>query len=103
MTEAQVQQRRVALGLDGGPIVRYIRWVARTVHSFGMAVLQKNDPEQTRVLEPDWSGYADVNIGADNSIYCLYESGCVNNVMWDVKYIVIEKFNLSWLLEKSPR
>src|SRR4051794_32480093 len=27
MTEAQVQQRRVALGLDGGPIVRYIRWV----------------------------------------------------------------------------
>ena len=27
MTEAQIQQRRVALGLDGGPIVRYIRWV----------------------------------------------------------------------------
>jgi peptide/nickel transport system permease protein len=27
MTDAQVQQRRVALGLDGGPIVRYIRWV----------------------------------------------------------------------------
>ena len=27
MTEAQVQQRRVALGLDGGPVVRYIRWV----------------------------------------------------------------------------
>ena len=27
MTEAQVQQRRVALGLDGGPMVRYVRWV----------------------------------------------------------------------------
>jgi peptide/nickel transport system permease protein len=27
MTDAQIQQRRVALGLDGGPVVRYIRWV----------------------------------------------------------------------------
>ena len=27
MTDAQVEQRRVALGLDGGPIVRYIRWI----------------------------------------------------------------------------
>jgi peptide/nickel transport system permease protein len=27
MTDAQVEQRRVELGLDGGPIVRYIRWV----------------------------------------------------------------------------
>ncbi len=27
MTNDQIEQRRVALGLDGGPIVRYIRWV----------------------------------------------------------------------------
>jgi peptide/nickel transport system permease protein len=27
MTDAQVEQRRVELGLAGGPIVRYIRWV----------------------------------------------------------------------------
>src|SRR3954454_24690926 len=27
MTDAQIQQRRVELGLDGGPITRYIRWV----------------------------------------------------------------------------
>jgi peptide/nickel transport system permease protein len=27
MTDAQIEQRRVELGLDGGPVVRYVRWL----------------------------------------------------------------------------
>jgi hypothetical protein len=33
--------------------------VARTVHGLGMAVLEKNDPEQARQLEPHFDGVLD--------------------------------------------
>jgi hypothetical protein len=34
----------------------YNEWIAREVHSLGMAVLQKNDSEQTATLEPYFDG-----------------------------------------------
>ncbi|MFZ1996037.1 MAG: endo alpha-1,4 polygalactosaminidase [Solirubrobacteraceae bacterium] len=34
-------------------------WVARTVHGLGMAVFEKNDPEQARALEPHFDGVLD--------------------------------------------
>jgi hypothetical protein len=36
--------------------LRYAEWVAHKVHSLGMAVFQKNDPEQARQLEPSFDG-----------------------------------------------
>jgi hypothetical protein len=39
--------------------LRYDEWVATTVHSLGLAVLQKNDPEQARTLEPYFDGVLD--------------------------------------------
>ena len=37
----------------------YDRWVARTAHSLGMAVFEKNDPEQAQVLQPSFDGVLD--------------------------------------------
>ncbi|MGZ4299773.1 MAG: endo alpha-1,4 polygalactosaminidase [Solirubrobacteraceae bacterium] len=37
----------------------YDDWVARGVHALGMAVLEKNDPEQARQLEPHFDGVLD--------------------------------------------
>lgn len=37
----------------------YDEWLAREVHSLGLAVLQKNDPEQAAVLEPYFDGVLD--------------------------------------------
>jgi hypothetical protein len=37
----------------------YDEWIAREVHSLGMAVLQKNDPEQARRLQPFFDGVLD--------------------------------------------
>ena len=37
----------------------YDEWVASTVHSFGMAVFQKNDPSQAAILEPYFDGALD--------------------------------------------
>jgi hypothetical protein len=39
--------------------LRYDEWVAREVHSLGMAVFQKNDPEQAAKLEPYFDGVLD--------------------------------------------
>jgi hypothetical protein len=35
---------------------RYAEWIAGEVHALGMAVFQKNDPEQSRQLEPYFDG-----------------------------------------------
>ena len=37
----------------------YDEWVAREAHSLGLAVLQKNDPEQAPALEPYFDGVLD--------------------------------------------
>ncbi len=36
--------------------LRYARWIAREAHALGLAVLQKNDPEQAAVLERYFDG-----------------------------------------------
>lgn len=50
-----------------------------------------------RVLEPDWSGYSDLAVGADKVIYCLYESGCVGDWMWDIESLRLAMFDEKWL------
>jgi hypothetical protein len=42
--------------LAAGDQLTYDEWVASEVHSLGMAVLQKNDGEQTQELEPHFDG-----------------------------------------------
>lgn len=39
--------------------LHYDEWVAREVHSLGMAVFEKNDPEQAKELEPHFDGVLD--------------------------------------------
>ena len=51
----------------------------------------------SRVLEPDWSGYSDLAAGPGPSICCLYESGCIDNLMWDIAGINFVRFDRSWL------
>ena len=58
-----------------------------------------------RVLEPSWSGYSDLAVvdgaGGDKIILCLYESGCVDNMMWDVESIRLARFSERWLRKAS--
>ena len=49
-----------------------------------------------RVLNPGASGYSDLAVGADGTIYCLYETN--NSTGKDFKYtLVLQTFNISWL------
>jgi len=51
----------------------------------------------SRVLEPGISAYSDLAVGPAADVYCLYERGGVNDVMWDTRYITLARFNLQWL------
>jgi hypothetical protein len=39
--------------------LRYDEWIANEAHALGLAVLQKNDPEQARTLQPYFDGVLD--------------------------------------------
>lgn len=51
----------------------------------------------SRVLEPGWAGYCDLAVTRDGTIVCLYESGCVEEMMWDVASIRAARFTAAWV------
>ncbi len=55
-----------------------------------------------RVLNPGASGYSDLAVGADGTIYCLYETN--NSPGKDFKYtLVLQSFNIDWLSNGKDR
>jgi hypothetical protein len=52
-------ENQTGFPLTAAEQVTYDEWVASEVHSLGMAVLQKNDGEQTAQLEPHFDGALD--------------------------------------------
>jgi sialidase-1 len=51
----------------------------------------------SKVLEPGRSGYSDLAVGQDGTIYCLYESGTTDGDMYRTGYLRLAQFNLEWL------
>lgn len=52
-----------------------------------------------RTLDPGYSGYSDLTVGKNNTIYVLYET---NTVSKGFNYsLVLKKFNTNWLFDKS--
>ena len=52
-----------------------------------------------KVLEEGLSGYADLAVGSDGSIFCFYERGGVDGNMYDIEQLTIAQFNLTWLTD----
>jgi sialidase-1 len=51
-----------------------------------------------RVLEPLTSGYSDLAVGPDGTIYCLYERGSTDGRdHFATKTLTLARFNLEWL------
>jgi sialidase-1 len=51
-----------------------------------------------KVLDARKSGYSDLAVGSDGTIYCLYESNDGYTDLWRYK-IVLKRFNLEWLTD----
>lgn len=56
-----------------------------------------------KVIDPDWSGYADINVGPDGSIYCFYERGGLGEDHFRTAHLTLVKFDLEWLTEGQRR
>lgn len=51
-----------------------------------------------RVLEPGYSGYSDLAVGPDGTIYCFYGSGAPQmGGAWAFEHLTLARFNLAWL------
>jgi sialidase-1 len=50
-----------------------------------------------RVIDPGWSGYADINVGPEGAIYCLYERGQADQKQLRIAALSLVRFNLAWL------
>lgn len=48
-------------------------------------------------IEPGPSGYSDLAMGPDGTIYCIYERGAVSGSDTYIKYLTVVRFNLEWL------
>lgn len=52
-----------------------------------------------KVLEPGIAGYSDLAVGADSSIYCLYERGGLSGNHYHTAGVTVAKFSLQWLTD----
>lgn len=64
-------ENRTGFPLTAREQLVYDEWVARTVHSLGMAVFQKGDPEQAAKLEPYFDGALDEQCNQYRECYRL--------------------------------
>jgi len=51
----------------------------------------------SKVIDPGISGYSDLALGPDGSIYCLYERGGDKGFAYG--YLTVARFNLAWLTD----
>ena len=54
-------------------------------------------------IEPGSSGYADLAVGKDYTIYCLYERDCPIEKDFDTAAMTLARFNLEWLTDNKDR
>jgi sialidase-1 len=51
----------------------------------------------SRVIEPGTSGYADLAVGADGTIYCFYERATAGGGDYNPRSLCLARFSLEWL------
>ena len=52
-----------------------------------------------KAIEPGRSGYADIGVGPDGMIYCLYERGFNPDNQLNTRFLTVARFNLEWLTD----
>ena len=50
-----------------------------------------------KTIEPGWSGYSDLAVGKDGSIYCFFERGGLGDNHFRTAYLTLARFDLEWL------
>ncbi len=53
-----------------------------------------------RVLEAGWSGYSDLALGRDGTIYCFYERGAQGGDAYRTETLVLAAFDSDWISQR---
>lgn len=53
----------------------------------------------SKTIEPSWSGYSDLAVGRDGTIYCLYETVTPGGNLFRNTTLTLARFNLEWLTD----
>ncbi|MCP4643912.1 MAG: exo-alpha-sialidase [bacterium] len=56
-----------------------------------------------RVIEPGHSGYSDLAVGPDGTVYCFYERGSFDGHHHNTAHLCVARFNLEWLTDGKDR
>lgn len=56
----------------------------------------------SKAIEPGPSGYSDLAVGPDGSIYCFYERGAGDS-QYQTRFLCVAKFNTAWLTDGKDR
>jgi sialidase-1 len=57
----------------------------------------------SKTLEPGLSGYSDLAVGRDGSIFCLYESTSTDGAIFSTGRLALARFNLEWLTDSRDK
>jgi Neuraminidase (sialidase) len=57
----------------------------------------------SRAIEPGLGGYADLAVGTDGTIFCLYERGSAGSGAYNPRSLCLARFNLEWLSGENAR
>ena len=57
----------------------------------------------SKSIDPGSSGYADIAVGKDYTIFCLYERDCPIEKDFDTAAMTIARFNLEWLTDNEDK
>jgi len=52
-----------------------------------------------RPIEPGISGYCDLAVGRDGSVFCFYERASVDDSAYHPANLTVARFNVEWLTE----
>jgi sialidase-1 len=50
-----------------------------------------------KVIDPGVTGYSDLAVSPDKTIYCIYESGAIGGQETDNDRVIVARFKLAWL------
>jgi sialidase-1 len=57
----------------------------------------------SKTIEKGSSGYADLAVGDDYTIYCLYERNCPLDKDFDTEAMTLARFNLAWITDGQDK
>ena len=55
-----------------------------------------------RVIEPGVSGYSDLAVDSEGTVYCVYEDGTPSDRGTHVKYLTVARFDQDWIRGGTP-